>query len=80
MNYGVYSCYNVLSERHESLHSFVTDSMASARLSVHLAHISDLSEWRIYKVGEIDIQTMELKPIPHSMIPIIQKEVNLVTV
>ena len=80
MNFGVYSCYNVLSERHESLHSFVTDAMASARLSVHLAHISDLSEWRIYKVGEIDVQTMELKPLPHSLIPVINRNQTDITV
>lgn len=68
MKMYIYALFNTLSGSAESVHLIKNDEMASVYLAPFAVNRAPLDEWKIYKVAEFDPDTLEVTPIPHTVV------------
>lgn len=66
---NLYAVRNLLSGLVDQVYTVCNDTVASVELPVAYARRSPLDEWQLVKIGEINLDTGSVNPVPMTVVP-----------
>ena len=66
---NLYAVRNLLSGLVDQVYVICNDTVASVELPVPYARRSPLDEWQLVKIGEINLDSGSITPVPMTIVP-----------